>query len=118
MRNENRKSRYWWTFSDARGIDRAYKKDEAAAEKDLEKSLAGPMHEMNVAPDDTKLKNPDGEFKNPAAMVEVPADRVRPGWDSRGDRFKDPQGQQGGMVPDPTINPRLPDTPMPPADEL
>jgi len=96
--NANRKSGYWWAFSDARGIDRAYEKVEKAAEKEFAETFAGPMHEMRVAPDDTSMKNPDGEFKDPAAMVESPADRAGPGWDSRGDHFKDPEGRQGGIV--------------------
>jgi hypothetical protein len=101
MRNERRKSGYWWAFSDAKGIDRAYAKVGVAAEKELAETLAGPqaIHETPVARDDTALKNPDGEFEDPAAMGKSPADRAVSGWDSRGDRFKDTEGQQGSSPP-------------------
>jgi hypothetical protein len=29
-------------------------------------------------------------------MVESITERAAPGWDSRGDRYRDPEGQQGG----------------------
>lgn len=119
MMNENRRSGYWWAFSDARGIDRAYGKVEEAAEKEFAKTFAGPraIHEMHIARDDTKLKNPDGEFEDPAAMGEPRPDRAASGWDSRGDRHKDPEGQQGGVVSVSTADPRAPDFPLPPAEK-
>jgi hypothetical protein len=85
----------WTGFSSARGMDTAYEQASAAAQKQLDETLAGPDN-FHVAPDDTDMKNPDGEFEDPAPMVESAAERAMPGWDSRGDRFGDPEGQQGG----------------------
>jgi hypothetical protein len=112
-----RKSGYWWTFGDAKGADLAYRDVEKKADAELARTLAGPkaIREIDIPRDDTGMKNPDGDFQSPAAMVEVPAGRAVPGRDGRGDRVKDPEGQQGGIVPDPTINPHLPDPRPPPA---
>jgi hypothetical protein len=85
----------WTDFSDARGIDLQYERVKAKAEKELDATLAGPS-KISVPADDTELKNPDGEFADPAAMVEPPAERAMKGWDSRGDHMHDPEGQQGG----------------------
>lgn len=103
---------YWWGFSDARGIDRAYERDRKDAEREFQATFAGPqaIHEISVATDDPEMKNPDGEFNNPAPMVESEAERALPGWDSRGDRFKDPEGQQGAVLDDSSmIEPPMPD---------
>jgi hypothetical protein len=99
------------SVSDGSGMDQAYEQAAKTAEKELDATLAGPDN-MRAPADDTDMKNPDGEFSDPAPMVESPAGRAMPGWDSRGDRFKDPEGQQGGTVgTQPTPNQ------TPPADD-
>lgn len=96
--SERRDSSYWWGFGDAGGADRAYEGARKEADKEFQETFAGPkaIDEMYVAPNDIRMKNPEGEFKDPAPMVESKAERTKPGWDSRGDRFHDPEGQQGG----------------------
>jgi hypothetical protein len=84
-------------MEDGPGMDTAYEQAGKAAEKQLDETLAGPDG-MRVPADDTGMKNPGGAFADPAPMVETPAQRAMPGWDSRGDRFQDMEGQQGGVV--------------------
>ena len=88
----------WHEFSDAKGIEGAYRAERPAAVADMKQDMAGPEGAASeLAPG---LKNPDEEFQSPAPMDK----RARTGIDqgpngvgnSKGDGSIDPQGQQGG----------------------
>jgi len=82
----------------AKGYSAAYEADRPRAEQSLKESMtAAPSP---IGRDDTSLKNPDGEFANPAPMSKPASGTARPGpngvGNSKGDGSIDPQGQQGG----------------------
>ena len=96
----------WTNFSSSRGMDQAYEQASKAAERNLKEQMAGP-DQFHSTSDGADIKNPDDEAEDPAPMVESAAERAAPGWDSRGDRVNDPQGQQGGTDNRP-VTPPLP----------
>jgi hypothetical protein len=59
----------WPEFNDARGIDSKYTEEKAAAARELAEATAGPANPDVILPDDTKMKNPGGEFQSPSAMA-------------------------------------------------
>jgi hypothetical protein len=64
----------WWDFSDARGIDAQYAKEKSRADEELANATAGPGDQYPfIAPGDTEIKNPGGEFQFPSAMHVAPA---------------------------------------------
>jgi hypothetical protein len=63
----------WQDFADARGIDAKYAEERAQADKELADATAGPDDWVSIAPDDTAMKNPHGEFQAPSAMKVAPA---------------------------------------------
>lgn len=64
-RNEGR----WPAFADAKGIDAKYAEVRSQAEKELADTQAGPPDTERIAPDDTEMKNPGGEFQHPSSTV-------------------------------------------------
>jgi len=62
----------WWEFADARGIDAKYAEERPQADQELADATAGPDHWISIAPDDTAMKNPHGEFQAPSAMKVAP----------------------------------------------
>jgi len=58
----------WQEFADARGIDAKYEEAKAEADRELRDATAGPDDALQIAPDGTELKNPDGEFQWPSPM--------------------------------------------------
>lgn len=73
------------------GFSTAYEADLPRAEKELAETLAGPQDKPAGPPaDDVEMKNPEGEFQDPAPFVGQP-DPDRP-------THSDPEGHQGGVV--------------------
>jgi hypothetical protein len=68
----------WWEFADARGIDAKYAEERPQADKELADATAGPDDWASIAPDDTMMKNPGGEFQAPSAM-KVASPKISPG---------------------------------------
>jgi hypothetical protein len=62
----------WSEFADTRGIDAKYAEQQAQADKELRDATAGPRHDSKIAPDDTAMKNPYGEFQSPSAKKVAP----------------------------------------------
>ena len=83
---------------ESKGYDAAYEAVRPKAEAELEATLAG---RQSALPDDD-LKNPDGEFQNPAPMPSGTLHDASGGGangpgNGPGNGVIDPQGQQGGM---------------------
>jgi hypothetical protein len=80
------------------------------------KSNTMPDRHMSVEADDTSLKNPEGEFDNPAPMVHPRSGQTGPGpngpGNSKGDGSIDPQGQQGGTHGGQRSDPNEPSIPL------
>jgi hypothetical protein len=70
--NRKRDKGRWQDFADARGIDAKYAEERAQADKELADATAGPDDWVSIAPDDTAMKNPHGEFQAPSAMKVAP----------------------------------------------
>jgi hypothetical protein len=81
----------WPSFSDARGIDAKYAEVRPQAEKELRDTEAGPHRTLPISRDDTKMKNPSGEFQNPSPSNPAPDHHT-----GGKNLDTDPQGRQGG----------------------
>ncbi|MGH6828811.1 MAG: hypothetical protein ACREFW_07865 [Rhizomicrobium sp.] len=75
--------------SEAEGYSAAYERERKQALDEERDLMAGPKG-LTVPIGDTEMKNPDGEFQNPAPMSEEDAGR------GKSDPKVDPEGQQGG----------------------
>ena len=99
----------------AQGYSAAYEADKARAERALTEVMAGAP--APVASDETGIKNPDGEFSNPAPMIHPGLGDSGPGpngpGNSKGDGSIDPQGQQGGTHGGQAASPGLPNAGSP-----
>src|ERR1700761_5442676 len=58
-----------WPTAESTGIDKGYEKDRGRALADLDAQMAGPRH-PGVA--EEGVKNPEGEFQNPAPFTGSP----------------------------------------------
>lgn len=72
-----------------------------------------PRRHLSVEADDTSIKNPEGEFDNPAPMVHRSPRHVELGPNGAGNsQERDPQGQQGGTYGGQGSHPGRPSTPL------
>jgi hypothetical protein len=124
--------------SAAAGISAAYDRDRNRAEAELQATIAGPRDRPAVD-NDPEVKNPDGEWENPAPMTasrrrdpqppgpvtasgsETVGDQPNQAGNSKGDGTIDPQGQQGGThggsAARPSLGPAEIDGPLETPDE-
>ena len=77
-----RKEGRWPAFADAKGIDAKYAEVRSQAEQELANTQAGPPGTGRIAPDNTEMKNPGGEFQHPSSTTG--ARHVGPGSQRRG----------------------------------
>ena len=98
-----------WPTAESTGIDKGYKKDRGRALADLDATMAGPR-QPGVA--EEGVKNPEGEFQNPAPFTGSPhggrSEGPNGAGNSSGSGDIDPQGQQGGTQGGQPARPTLP----------
>jgi hypothetical protein len=98
-----------WPTAESTGIDKGYEKDRPRALVELEGHMAGPKH---PGVPEEGVKNPDGEFENPAPFNGIPhggsAEGANGAGNSSGSGDIDPQGQQGGTHGGQAAGPLLP----------
>ena len=95
--------------AESNGIDEDYEKERPRALKELEAQMAGPR---NPGKPEADVKNPDGEFENPAPFTNAirSTKLVAPNGtgNSDGNGDIDPQGQQAGTNGGQPATPKLP----------
>ncbi len=84
-------SGHWKEFADAKGIDAKYAESQDQADRELNDALVTPRGGSIAASDDASMKNPNGEFQNPAPMQGA-------GKASAPPKPAEAEGHQGGNV--------------------